>query len=692
MAVQQLKYYYEFYYGSTKLNRAPTSGTGLDDNVTVKLDPDDITKCMHSWTLDKPTGPDDVWKTFKGSSGTTTWVVKFDTQVPGVTISDISAKGKYYYKYSTPQAWTKVAFSVEGGGGVPISYKSVSSNVFSITSSWPDVPTTQVKSKGQNLSFVVTAGFRSKYKDRTAVITEKPAATLPSISWLGHEFLGWLSSSSGVTYPIGTVVHGSGTKVNPADTTYTGQWKLSSYTISYSNMTGATAGTYAPTSASYDEEVTISAPTKAGSIFSGWNITGMDSNTHVINGEETTATSITESTATKFKNLRASSGTVTFEAVWTQTGFKFNPNYTGAPAIANMYFSPNDTISNLPTPTRTGYTFKGWWTESTGGTQITNGMRFSYNTLVQLYAHWEANSYTIKYILNGGTAGSSAPTSANFDEIKIINNPSKIGYTFDGWTYSNGTTSTAMYGTSSSTVVTAWSNASTKVKEEYFKNLRFTSGEVTLIANWSVISYTATFTVNGGTWGTGGTGNKTKTYTIETALTAPDTVSKTGSNFSGWKATSTIGGWVADSVYTNFPVGNYGNITFNADWGGVEYILTAVGNGGIVNAGSVTGWTQSGNNAYKKIYYNNAYGDLPEATRENYTFIGWFTSATGGVEVTKITKMIAANVSIYAHWAPKSCYVYKDGWHEVTQIWVYTGTWREVNFNIYNNGWKQGLS
>jgi hypothetical protein len=38
---------------------------------------------------------------------------------------------------------------------------------------------------------------------------------------------------------------------------------------------------------------------------------------------------------------------------------------------------------------------------------------------------WSANGYTIAYTLNGGTAGSSAPTSAKYDTAVTINNPTK---------------------------------------------------------------------------------------------------------------------------------------------------------------------------------------------------------------------------------------------------------------------------
>jgi uncharacterized repeat protein (TIGR02543 family) len=47
----------------------------------------------------------------------------------------------------------------------------------------------------------------------------------------------------------------------------------------------------------------------------------------------------------------------------------------------------------LPTPVRSGYTFNGWYTQQTGGTEITEN---PYGTLVNttLYAHWKNNTIT----------------------------------------------------------------------------------------------------------------------------------------------------------------------------------------------------------------------------------------------------------------------------------------------------------
>jgi uncharacterized repeat protein (TIGR02543 family) len=55
----------------------------------------------------------------------------------------------------------------------------------------------------------------------------------------------------------------------------------------------------------------------------------------------------------------------------------------------------NYSYGNLPTPTRTGYTFDGWFTAASGGTQITSSSIFTNAGNQTLYAHWTPITYTV---------------------------------------------------------------------------------------------------------------------------------------------------------------------------------------------------------------------------------------------------------------------------------------------------------
>ena len=90
--------------------------------------------------------------------------------------------------------------------------------------------------------------------------------------------------------------------------------------------------------------------------------------------------------------------------------------------------------------TREGYTFAGWATEPTGEkayddeelitvTEETKGA-------VMLYAVWTPDTYPVAYELNGGSAEN--PDTYAINAALPLNAPTKTGYTFLGWTGSNG--------------------------------------------------------------------------------------------------------------------------------------------------------------------------------------------------------------------------------------------------------------
>lgn len=81
----------------------------------------------------------------------------------------------------------------------------------------------------------------------------------------------------------------------------------------------------------------------------------------------------------------------------------FNPN-GGTVSEASRSVAPGTAVGTLPTPTRSGsYSFDGWYTAASGGTQISAGTTVSAN--VTYYAHW---TYT-----GGGGGGSSSNDNSN---------------------------------------------------------------------------------------------------------------------------------------------------------------------------------------------------------------------------------------------------------------------------------------
>ena len=65
----------------------------------------------------------------------------------------------------------------------------------------------------------------------------------------------------------------------------------------------------------------------------------------------------------------------------------------------------------MPTPTRAGYSFAGWYTSASGGTKVETGTSVAITSDQTLYAHWTAYKLTLKYHVNGGTIATGTGTT-----------------------------------------------------------------------------------------------------------------------------------------------------------------------------------------------------------------------------------------------------------------------------------------
>ena len=119
----------------------------------------------------------------------------------------------------------------------------------------------------------------------------------------------------------------------------------------------------------------------------------------------------------------------------------------GSVSSGSKMCSIGGTYGTLPTPTRTGYRFSGWYTSASGGNQVSSSTKMgSSNTTI--YAHWTANTYTVSYNGNGATSGNTASSNHTYDSSKRLttNGYVRDGYAFLGWStspngsvqYSNG--------------------------------------------------------------------------------------------------------------------------------------------------------------------------------------------------------------------------------------------------------------
>ena len=120
-------------------------------------------------------------------------------------------------------------------------------------------------------------------------------------------------------------------------------------------------------------------------------------------------------------------------------------------------------LASLPTPTRSSYSFNGWYTEKNGGTKVTTDTVFSANTTV--YAHWTYTGgyyppayYTLTFETNGGDKLSPVSGSYNalIDLSKYV--PKRSGYAFTGWYSERSLTNkvSGVYLTKDMTVYAGW--------------------------------------------------------------------------------------------------------------------------------------------------------------------------------------------------------------------------------------------
>ena len=83
------------------------------------------------------------------------------------------------------------------------------------------------------------------------------------------------------------------------------------------------------------------------------------------------------------------------------------------------------------TPSRDGYTFQGWYTSETGGTQVTDSTTYTTAGPSTYYARWEADQYTITWDLGDGQTETTQQTYG--EKLVLPIQPLKDGYTFLGW-------------------------------------------------------------------------------------------------------------------------------------------------------------------------------------------------------------------------------------------------------------------
>lgn len=105
-----------------------------------------------------------------------------------------------------------------------------------------------------------------------------------------------------------------------------------------------------------------------------------------------------------------------------------------------IYVRYTGTYGTLPTPTRMGYTFTGWYTERTGGSRVTAATVVTTAANHQIYAHWSETpvQVSVSFVGNGGTCATASKTVMTQGAYGTLPTPTRTGYTFTGWYTASG--------------------------------------------------------------------------------------------------------------------------------------------------------------------------------------------------------------------------------------------------------------
>lgn len=175
---------------------------------------------------------------------------------------------------------------------------------------------------------------------------------------------------------------------------------------------------------------------------------------------------------TKF-DINAESAT--FTAKWTLMEFDItlddNEGTGGQGSIKAIYGNAMPNLSTLPT--RTGYTFQGYFDAKSGGTQYFDADgkgigTYNLTKATTVYARWEANKYTVTLNADGGTGGTASADATYNSAMPSVTAPSKLGYIFQGYYTAKDGSGTKYYNADGSSAKN-WDIASATTLYAYWK-------------------------------------------------------------------------------------------------------------------------------------------------------------------------------------------------------------------------------
>jgi uncharacterized repeat protein (TIGR02543 family) len=448
-----------------------------------------------------------------------------------LTLNGFSKTGEFFAGWATTQ--TGVVAYTDGQ-----SYTMGAANV-TLYAIWTTNPSYTITFNKNDVNATGTMTNQSIVSGLSANLT------LNAFQKAGWNFAGWATTQTGVV----AYTDGQSYTMGAANVTLYAKWTANPFSVAFDKNDIAATGTMAAQSiaSGSSANLTANAFQKAGWNFAGW------------------ATSSTGAVAyADGASYTMGVANVILYAKWTlipSYTITFDKNDAAATGTMSQQSIVSGLSATLTTNSfvKTGWSFAGWATSSTGAVAYANGASYTMGAAnVTLYAKWTLiPSYTITFDKNDAAAtgtmlqqsiasGSSANLTANAFQ--------KAGWTFAGWAttpggavaYANGASYTM--GTTGVTLYAVWAvsppTISTQPKDQ--AKLLDSAAIFSVIASGSNLSYQWQKSNNGGFSNVTGSGSTTAIFSI-LKVTSADAgiyrclVSNTGGTVNSNSATLTVG-------------------------------------------------------------------------------------------------------------------------------------------------------
>ena len=358
----------------------------------------------------------------------------------------------------------------------------------------------------------------------------------------GYTFAGWsLTPNGNVVYNDADSVLNLTAKAGGIFHLYA-HWTPNTYTVRFHANNGTSDVSDQTLTYDLEQKLASNTFTRTGYLFAGWSLTP--------NGD------VTYTDGQSVLNLKNEQDAVLdLYAHWTPITYtvRFHAN-NGTSDILDQTLTYDQTQA-LATDTFTlaGYDLAGWSIHPDSVVKYTNGQSvLNLTTMdqdtVDLYAKWSMATYDITYELGGGSVATPNPVTYTIEtDAFTLNNPTRTGYNFAGWTKQNEQTPEINY-----TVGPGW------------------YGDMTITAHWTPITYVVRYLGNydgNGIPVVGTIDDQQCTYD-ERSETSNDALSRYGYRLDYW-ATEPHGGdsILAGTGFWNLTSVDHDTVLLYAQWG-----------------------------------------------------------------------------------------------------------------------------